>query len=68
MKKDGPQREKKIKKLVMLFLKRDLHGPLWRVGTNDQLTQANATKRMYLKPPRAGSLIWHGEQLDRVNS
>lgn len=64
MKKDGPQKEKKIMKLVMLFLKRDLHGPLWRQDTNGQLTQASATKGMYLKLHRVGSLIWHGEQLD----
>lgn len=51
-------------KEVMLFLKRDLHGPLWRQDTNGQPTQTSATKGLYLKLLRVSSLIWHGEQLD----
>lgn len=54
-------------KLVMLVLKRHLHGPLWRQDTNGQLSQASATEGMYLKLHRVGSLIWHGEQLDTAD-
>lgn len=64
VKKDGPWQENEIMKVVMLFLKRDLHGPLRRQDTNGQSPQTSATKELYLKLLRVSSLIWQGEHLD----
>lgn len=48
----------------MLFLKGDLHGPLWLQDTNGQSTQTSAIKGLYLKLLGVSSLTWHGGQLD----
>lgn len=54
----------------MLFLKGDLHGPLWLQDTNGQSTQTSAIKGLYLKLLGVSSLTWFssltwcGEQLD----